>query len=463
MLGPGKEAMRTRFAWIRASLLLVTCVAADARRVTGQQPDPLPVPAHVLPDAAPRVAALPFTRPSAVTEEPAASQVLTFEHLEQLAAAHNPTLAQAARRVEALEGEQVQVGLYPNPVAGYISEEMGEEGQAGQHGFYVRQELVTANKLGWNRAVASQEVLQARWELQVQQWRVTNAVRIQAYEVLAAQRTVQVTEELFAIGKAAVDAAERLYQARQVSQVDVLQARVEANSAQLHLIAARKTLEASWRRLAIVIGMPSMQPAALVNRLDDALPEIAWDDTVQHLRDESPQIAAARTGVERARNAVSRACAGRRPNIETGAAVRRNDISEDTTLSLQIGMPLMIFDRNQGNIMRAQAELLEAQQNLERVDLQVQDRLAEVYREYEIAREQVAQYRQSILPDARKSLELTRSGYQQNEFGYLELLTAQQTFTRTNLAYIAALRELWLSITKIDGMLLTGGLEAPQS
>ena len=163
------------------------------------------------------------------------------------------------------------------------------------------------------------------------------------------------------------------------------------------------------------------------------------------------------------RNAMARACAGRTPNIETGAAVRRNDLSESTTLSLQIGVPLMIFDRNQGNIMRTQAELLEAQQNLERVELQLQDRLAEVYREYEIAREQVTQYRQAILPDVRKSLELTRAGYQQNEFGYLELLTAQQTFTRTNLAYIAALRELWLSITKIDGMLLTGGLEAPQS
>jgi cobalt-zinc-cadmium efflux system outer membrane protein len=455
--------MRNRHAWIQAAFVLSACLAGHARPLCGQQTDSLPRPAQVLSDAAPRVAALPFTQPPAVHERTVPPTALTFQQLEQLAAVHNPTLGQAARRVEALEGEQVQVGLYPNPVAGYISEEIGEEGQAGQHGVYVRQELVTANKLGWNRAVASQEVLQAQWELQVQQWRVTNAVRIQAYEVLAAQRTVEVTEELFAIGKAAVDAAERLFQARQVSQVDVLQARVEANSAQLHLIAARKTRDAAWRRLVIVIGVPDMKPAPLVNRLDDVLPEIAWSDTVQHLRDESPQVAAARTGVERARHAVARACAGRTPNIETGAAVRRNDLSESTTLSLQIGVPLMIFDRNQGNIMRAQAELMEAQQNLERVELQLQDRLAEVYREYEIAREQVTQYRQAILPDARKSLELTRAGYQQNEFGYLELLTAQQTFTRTNLAYIAALRELWLSITKIDGMLLTGGLEAPQS
>lgn len=453
--------MRKRNAWIQAAIVLAVYAAGGTRPLASRPPDPLPLPARVLSDAAPRVAALPFTQPPVIRDEPVSPTALSFQQLEQLAAAHNPTLAQAARRVEALEGQQVQVGLYPNPVVGYMSEEMGEEGQAGQHGVYLRQELVTANKLGWNRAVASQEVLQARWEMQVQQWRVTNSVRIQAFEVLAAQRTVEVTEELVAIGRAAVDAAERLFQARQVSQVDVLQARVEANSAQLHLIAARKTYDAAWRRLAIVIGTPDMKPAPLENRLDDELPDIAWSDSVQHLRNESPEIAAARAGVERARNAVARACAGRTPNIETGAAVRHNDVSEDTTVSLQIGVPLMIFDRNQGNIMSAQAELREAQQNLERVDLQLQDRMAEVFREYEIAREQVAQYRQAILPDARKSLELTRAGYQQNEFGYLELLTAQQTFTRTNLAYIGALRELWLSITKIDGMLLTGGLNAP--
>ncbi|MCL4204224.1 MAG: hypothetical protein KJ000_17215 [Pirellulaceae bacterium] len=43
----------------------------------------------------------------------------------------------------------------------------------------------------------------------------------------------------------------------------------------------------------------------------------------------------------------------------------------------------------------------------------------------------------------------------------LRLLTAQQTFSRTNLAYVSRLRELWLATVQIDGLLLSGGLEAP--
>ena len=460
--GPGKEAMRNQHAGIRAAFVLAACLAGDTRPLASQQPDPLPRPAQVLLDAAPRVAALPFTIPPTVRERTVPPSALTLEQLEQLAAAHNPTLAQAARRVEAVEGEQVQVGLYPNPTVGYMSEEVGEEGQAGQHGVYVRQELVTANKLGWNRAVASQEVLQARWELQVQQWRVTNAVRIQAYEVLAAQRTVEVTEELFAIGKAAVDAAERLFQARQVSQVDVLQARVEANSAQLHLIAARKTRDAAWRRLAIVIGMPDMKPAPLENRLDDELPEIAWSDTVQHLQAESPQIAAARTGVARAQrrraglrrtHAKHRNRSGRPPQRPLGRHhVEPADWDTLDDLRPQSREYHAGAGRTPGGSTESGACGTAASRPLGRSVSRVRDRAG--------TGDPIPASHSSRW---RKSLELTRAGYQQNEFGYLELLTAQQTFTRTNLAYIAALRELWLSITKIDGMLLTGGLDAPQS
>jgi outer membrane protein, heavy metal efflux system len=409
--------------------------------------------------------------PSMVEDQPAVGSVpvpdsgplgaLSIAQLEQVAERHNPTLAQATRRVEALRGQQVQVGLYPNPVVGYQAEEIGENGRGGQHGMFVRQEIVTANKLGLNRAVTSHEVRQAEWDWQMQRQRVLNDVRSRAYEVLAAQRTMEIADELVRIGQAAVEVAEWLHKAREVSQVDVLQARVEANSAKLQLAAARKTHAAAWRRLAIVVGEPGMTPAPVADSLNEKLPILSWNETAAALLNESPQLAHARTGVERARCAVARACAGRTPNIETGAAVRYNDDSNDTTLSLQVGVPLMIFDRNHGNIMKANAELLAAQREVERIELALQDRLAAVYREYDIAREQVEQYQRDILPYAAQSLEMTRKGYEQGEFGYLELLTAQQTFSRTNLAYVDRLRELWLAAVQIDGMLLTGGLDAP--
>lgn len=86
---------------------------------------------------------------------------LTLGELEEMALQYNPTLEQAAARAEAARGHWLQVGLYPNPVAGYLGAEIGNEGRAGQQGCFLSQEIVTAKKLQLSRNVASQEVRQA--------------------------------------------------------------------------------------------------------------------------------------------------------------------------------------------------------------------------------------------------------------------------------------------------------------
>ncbi len=440
------------------------CVVAGAGGITGygqdteappRVPGPLqPVPAPATAEPAPPTVDAPPSRESVAGG-------LTIDELERIAMENNPTLAQAALRVEALQGEQLQVGLYPNPVVGYQAEEIGDSGSMGQHGMFFSQEIVTANKLGLNRAVASGQIQQAEWELEMQRQRIVNAVRARAYEVMAAQRTMVLAEELVSIGRAAVDTAEQLNKAQQVSQVDVLQARVEANTARLELVAARKTQEAAWRQLTAVLGGPEMEPAPLAGQLEADLPDLKWSESVNSLLSSSPQLARAMAGVERSQAAVAQACAQRTPNIEAMAAVRYNDGSESTTASLSVGVPLMIYNRNQGNIMRAQAELAAAQHELKRLELLLQEQLASAFRDYEVAHEQVEQYRRDILPDARRSLDLIRTGYQQGEFSYLQLLTAQQTYSRTNLAYIERLRELRLRAVQIEGLLLTGGLDSP--
>jgi len=133
----------------------------------------------------------------------------------------------------------------------------------------------------------------------------------------------------------------------------------------------------------------------------------------------------------------------------------------DVDAARQLPLRLQIFDRNQGNIQRAGAELAAARQEVRRVEMNLQQRLAAAFNNYANARQQVQQYENDILPDARESLELIQQGYRQGEFGYLELLTSQRTFFRVNLDYVTALRDLWVNITRIEGLLLSGGLQSP--
>lgn len=384
---------------------------------------------------------------------------LTLDELESIALANNPTLVQATMQIRAARGKRTQASLYPNPRIGYQSEELGIEDTAGQQGGFVAQEIITAGKLRLGQAVAGHEVRQAQWGYQVQEQRVLSDVRRIRYEVLAARRAVQLNEQLVQVGRQGVEATEALLAAMEVSRVDLLQARIESDSAALRLSDAGHRREATWRRLAAILGIPDMQPEALNGSLEEDIPSLDWEESLDRLLAESPELARAWAGVRRARCALAEQCAGRIPNIDVRAEVLRHNTADTTVAGVEIGFPLPLFNRNQGNIARAQAELIAAENELQRIELALQDRLAVAFRRYANARDQVQRYKARILPDAKASLELIQGGYRQGEFDYLKLLTAQRTYFRVNLACLESLLQYHLGRVTIEGLLLSGGLD----
>ena len=99
---------------------------------------------------------------------------------------------------------------------------------------------------------------------------------------------------------------------------------------------------------------------------------------------------------------------------------------------------------------------------LERLELNLQSRLAPVFERYSSALNQVTRYRTRILPAAQQTLEYTRRLYEAGEFGYINLLTAQRTYAQTNLAYLESLRQLREATVTIDGLLLSDSLKADE-
>ena len=173
---------------------------------------------------------------------------------------------------------------------------------------------------------------------------------------------------------------------------------------------------------------------------------------------QSPELSQARAGVERARAELALQRAERVPNVEVGVWVKHDAPTVDGLADVEVAMPLPIFNRNQGGIMEAQADLVATSREVRRVELALEHGLADGFGTYINARRQVEAYTRTILPDARESLRLVTDNYPE-QFGYLELLTAQRTFFSVNLEYLAALEELWARSIKIEGMLLEGSLE----
>jgi cobalt-zinc-cadmium efflux system outer membrane protein len=393
---------------------------------------------------------------------PVADGPLTLETLEGMALAGNPSIARAQALVSAARGNWLQVGLPPNPQFGYQGQQLGSEGLAEQHGAMAQQEIVRGGKLRLNRAVAAQEVSRAQQELATQQQRVITDVRIAFIGVLVAQRQLEMTNELVTIAERGSAAAEALFNAKEVGRSDVLQAELEVENARILAQNARNRVSSSWQQLSAIIGRPRMSPQEVAGDLTEEHETLEWSATVERLLATSPELAVASANIERARWNLERQLVEPRPNVTVQGLVnwRDNGVGGRSDGGIQVMLPLPTWNKNQGAIAQAQCEIVAAQRALEQLELSLQQRLAPTFERYNNARNQVKRYQERILPAAEENLDLARKTYAAGESGYVNLLTAQRTFSQTRLNYLDALRELRSAETEIEGLLLTSSLEA---
>jgi outer membrane protein, heavy metal efflux system len=393
--------------------------------------------------------------------KPVVVGALSLDDLEQMALSANPSVARASALVEAARGNWVQVGLPPNPSIGYEGQQIGSRGLAEQDGVFVGQEIVRGGKLRLNRNIAAQEIAKAEHQLAAQQQRVLTDVRVAFYQVLIAQRQESLTSELRAIAAEGVKTAEALQRGKEVGKVDVVQAQLEQENADILVQNAQNRARAAWQTLASVVGNPELPSQPLEGDLEEQRATHEWQATLQRLQTSSPEIAAAMAEIERARWAAERARVEKTPNVTVQGLVnwRDNGIGGRSDGSVTVGVPLPLWNRNQGGIVQAAQQAAAAERALQQLELSLQNRLAPVYERYSNALNQVTKYRTKILPAAKESLDLMRQTYQAGETGYVNLLTAQRTYSQTNLNYLESLRELRAAEAEIEGLLLSGSLE----
>jgi cobalt-zinc-cadmium efflux system outer membrane protein len=386
---------------------------------------------------------------------------LGLAELEEMAIAANPAVVRASALVEAARGNLLQVGLYPNPTVGYEGQQIGSGGLAEQHGVVFSQEIVRGGKLRLNRAVAQQEMMRTEQDLAVVKRRVLTDVRIAFYQVLLAQRQIDATENLVLISWQGAKAVDALVKAKEATRADVLQAQLEVENAQLVARNARNRHDAAWRSLSAIVGQPELPPQALDGDAHASPQQIEFRDALTQLRSQSPELATAMSEISRARAVLDRAQVEPIPNVIVQGLVNAvdNGVSGKPDAGITVTVPLPVFNRNQGAILKARHEVVAAERAVQQIELGLQSRLAPVFERYANARYHVQRYREAILPAAQESLDLTRKLYEGGEATFLSLLTSQRTFSQTNLNYLESLRELRIAEAEIDGFLLRDSLD----
>ncbi len=401
----------------------------------------------------------------------AVSSTVTLDQLEQMALANNPTLGEAKAEVDAAAGRTRQAGLWPNPTIGYTGEEIrGGSYGGGQQGAFVEQRIILGGKLGLDRKVAGEDGKQSQEIAREQQLRVQNSVRIAFYQSLAAQEMVEVRGKLAQLAKDAIATTRQLQNVGQADEPDLLEAQVEADEADLAVVAAEQQQQGTWRMLAAVVGKPDLPRARLAGNLED-FPQLDPSQIMQTILRDSPAVRIAQLDAERADAALTRAHREVVPDLHVRAGYLDNleqleatsPVAVGSEAFAEVGVDLPLFNRNQGNIAAAKAERERATLEEQRVSLALQQEAAPVLQDYASARAVAERYKKQTLPAATRAYALYLQRYREGAAAYPQVLIAQRTVFQLQTSYVAALESVWVNATAMQGLLLTGGLDSAAS
>jgi cobalt-zinc-cadmium efflux system outer membrane protein len=402
-------------------------------------------------------------------QENAKGALFTLEQAEKIAVESNPTLRQAEAEIRASKARQQQSGLYPNPTVAYTGDEIrGGSVGGGKQGFFVQQTIVTGGKLGLSREVVGRDVKLAEIEAEEQKVRVQSAVKMAYLRVLAAQELLDARRDMAAIAQDSAETQRRLMNTGQADETEVLEAEVEAQRMRMSSRMQENTLREEWRSLAAVIGQPDLPLATVAGDLEKEWPEVNEEEAVEAIAKKSPAVRIADVTEARAQNVFSRARREAIPDVQLRGGMEYNhDLLGSVPFAkgwegiAEVAVQIPLFNRNQGSVTAARADIERAGQEKKRIALTLRERAAAAVDQYANARLMAVEYREEMLPRAKKAYGLMVEKYGQMLASYPRVLDTQRRLYELQIAYIAALESVWTNGIALQGFLLTDGLEAP--
>lgn len=160
-----------------------------------------------------------------------------------------------------------------------------------------------------------------------------------------------------------------------------------------------------------------------------------------------PDLRAAEQGITAAKSQYFLAKANGKQDI-TGT-LNFTHITGYSSASVIFSMPLAFFNRNQGEISRTNAAILQAQETAAEASEQVMTDVRTAYETVKTNEQTLAIYQSGYLDQAKESVAISQYAYQRGAASLLDFLDAERSYRDTELAYRQQLASYMLALEQL--------------
>ena len=383
---------------------------------------------------------------------------LSLRKAVTLALLRSPELASFAWSVRQAEAEQLQASLQPNPRLETEFENFAGTGEfRGTRALETTVSLSQLIELGGKRArrmrLASLDSRLSGWNYETKRLKVLTDVTRKYAALLAAQRRLDLTRENLKLAEAALGAVEKRVSAGKSAPTEKLKASVETATSRIDNRRAERELTVARQQLAATWGSDK----ALFDRAVGDFAKISPPPDTEALTPllaQNPEIARWETEAAQRQATLDLAKAAAVPDVEVGAGYRQSweTGADDGAMLVTASVPLPLFDRNQGEILRARfgVQKTHADRNAAQVRLHAQ--LTAAYQQLASAYEESRSLQDEILPMARRAYKAVETSFKEGKSGYLDMLDAQRTLVDAQSKHVEALAEYHQARAQVEAL-----------
>jgi cobalt-zinc-cadmium efflux system outer membrane protein len=367
----------------------------------------------------------------------------------------NLQLVAARYDIDTSDAEKLTARLRPNPqiVADFAQLPLDFTGKffkEQQYSYGISQTFELAGKRRKRIDAANANAELARAEFQTVLWQLTNDLKKKFYAVLLAQSLVKLAKDNQTTFEETVKHTTELFQAGEISGLDLRRLEVEKLKFDSDVANSERDYQVALRDLRVTLGGDYQVMDIEVAGTLDYQP---FQFSLGELRDKSlaarPDLKAAELSERAADASIRLQDAQRIPDLSLGAGINQVPM-ETSTYNFAIGIALPVFDRNQGERVKALIQRKKAQNDRKLIANQVLSDVDKGLAAFEIQKKRVELYRTGVLTKVDEIQNLTEFSLKSGESSILDLLDAIRTRRETLAAYYQTLFDYQSSLLDLE-------------
>lgn len=386
-----------------------------------------------------------------------AQSTLSFKQAIQMAYRNNPELQAQIAQAKVAKGQVIQSYRYLNPSLTFLSENIGGSGsysgfESAETTLFVTQPIPLGGKWQYQQKVAEARYVAMQAAIARKQSQLFIQVGKAYIDVIYAKQWYQTTGKLVKLNQDIVNDVEKKIHSGASKKLDLEFAKIDLINENIFQMKALRQLKSARGKLAQLLGQAPETRYTLENH---SLPHqlISWPIIKTRLQN-SIFLQEKRLLAEANRIAITSTKRNVWPNLALQLGARHFSDDNSNALVVQATSNIPIFNRNQGNIVSAEANYTESLKDLHLEKLSLEQRLYSLYLEAKQRSKEANLVKTKTLPMAKSAQKLAVIGYQKGLHTFADLTLAMRRLINEQRHYIEAHADLERANVTIHGLLL---------